>query len=239
MLWNSSEGKCLTLIGEATMKYIALDSCRKRGRTDALHFSMFHGEAVRTGIGPDSPISYSLGDNLSSPLLISMSGRFTPDVFMPSSCLVISRAVQESIGVIRNTELAPVVFPKLVNVQYAVGDFSYYESDYFLRDPSGHRSDLLLGQLPDDPALHSVPRSHMELVLPNMYRLKSIFADAREATVTLAHRTAPVVRFLYAPSSVAHYPAFWSGVFFIQRSVFDHFQSYIDWDYFTSADIDL
>jgi hypothetical protein len=178
-----------------------------------------------------------LGDDLISPLSISIADPIH-DIIMPSSSIVVSQAVREATGPIPNTALAPVEFSKIVNFKYSAGDFSYYQSKYFLQDPAGRRSDLLLGLLPDDPTLHSTA-SHLELVLPNMYRLKQQFADACEATVKLNHLTIPLVRFVFAPSAMAEYPAFWSRVCFFQRALFDRLEKFIDWDYFTSAEVDL
>src|SRR6266487_867882 len=153
------------------MRYVALDACRKPGRTDILQYSLFHGVAERDDAPfPTSP-SHSLGDDLLSPLKVCMGGNYIPHIFRPCASLVVSDTIRSTLSGIQNIEFMPICFRKLVNFPYRAGDFSYYESESFKNDPYHNRSDTLLKRLPDDSKLHVVDSSYSELVLPNMYRL--------------------------------------------------------------------
>lgn len=221
------------------MKYVALEACRKDGRTDMLHFSMFHGFATREGLEPGDSPTHFLGDDLSSPIQIVKSGAVYPHIFRPSLSLVVSDTIRGSLSHIQNIQFAPIQFRKLVNFVYQAGDFSYYQSSEFRQDPGRHQYNDLLERLPDDPALHVRDQTYSELILPNMYRLIDDSVDIRTMNIRMPHLTVEEVELSYSSTLLDRCPLFWAMVFLIDRNLFDGIEHHIDWDYFTSAEVDL
>ena len=86
------------------------------------HYDMFHGLAERDGREPPHDTRVYANTELPSPLMISRTGRSIPGICQPSSHLVVSEHYARPLSELHNVRLMPVVFKRLVDVEYLKGD---------------------------------------------------------------------------------------------------------------------
>ena len=143
-------------------------------RTNAFHYNMFHGESGKEGEEVPDWFSHSLYDDITDHLYIIRNGWSIPDIFQPTHCnLVVSEKVKDKLEGLNNLHFCPVKFKKLINLPYNAGDFSYYESAKFLRNPHKWRPDNILKNLPDDPELHAKVSQYYELAMASHWEVLS------------------------------------------------------------------
>lgn len=211
------------------MQLIAIMSCLVRGRTDMVHHSLFHGEAVRE----DKPFphypGHHLGDDLSLPLLVSVGANPLQEFFSPGISFVLSSRVRAALAGLPNVDFLPVQFQRLVNLACPVGDFSIPR----------HTLDLgsslsFLGKLPQCPHLYPV-EPYYELVIANAYRRAAADPTAYRLTVTFPSQTTSDVEIVFNDEILETYPIFWSMATVFRREVFDVLDNLavLDPDYFT------
>lgn len=218
------------------MRYIAVSRCRIKGKTDILHYLLFHGDASRNSIPDTKTASHFLNDDLSELMKIRCCGVNIPSVFQPDLSLVVSEDVKNILNTICNVKFAEVLFSKLVNYSYKVGDFSYYDSPQFKSDPNKNRSDKILDILPDDPNLHNFDKHWHELVVTNMARINN--SKSKSMSIRMPDIFEDI-EICYSPSHLNLYPIFWYDVILFNRSVFDLIFPYINLDFFSFAEVDL
>jgi hypothetical protein len=197
---------------------------------------MFHGDEIN---GPDqSSNAHLLGDDLSQPLRLIRTGRIVPHVFSPSVTLVVSADVREKLETLPHIDFLPVVFEKLVDYQFRAGDFSYFDLPAFRRNPAEANPETLLQRLPDIPELHSQIGSYYEVVVPRLGDIADNYTNLKHFSVKLEHCIGKVECDLSAEIIYA-YPIVWRYANIFSEEAFALVSPFIDWDYFSTATIEL
>jgi hypothetical protein len=217
------------------MDLVFVDTFTSSERINVFHYCMFHGEDERTGVTfPNSP-SHSLEGDLSEPILLSRNGTVIPDIFMPSTTLIVSAGVKEKLESLPNVVFLNVVFKKLVDYPYAADDFSYFQRPEYRRDPRKEDPETLIRRLPDCPALHRKSGAYFELVTCNAHVAKKEFRDLARVTF-LKPDLGEFVRTNVALSRemITKYPILWAegGILFTEDA-FARIRNHFDLAYFT------
>lgn len=134
------------------------------GQIDAYHFNMFHGLCERSDVSRPSNPCHFWGDDVTQPLLISRNCYNLPDVFLPSTSLIISEAVRTLLSG-ADVQVSEIRFAKLFNEPYAMGDYSY--QDRLEVDESFFS---YVDYLVDEPDLHKTVGMYYEVLAKNLYR---------------------------------------------------------------------
>ena len=231
------------------MKFIAIADTMdwKSKRMDVVHQLLFHGDAIRA----DAPVdpaeqvrvqgswSHSIGDDLSSPLLLTRSGLFVPPIFNPGIALVVREELYQRIYQFPRLTFADVQPLKLVNYWKPIGDFSFYDSTDPLIRRHMRRPDMLLDWMPNDPSLFaSFPKCY-ELVAYNMNKGQDDGIRSTTVSFVMNNDRETNVNFTYSSLTIDTYPLLWGSVFFIRRDLFDLLQDAIDYNHFSIRSIDL
>jgi hypothetical protein len=134
--------------------------------TGEIHSIMFHGEQERTDIRvpPGASGSHYIGDDLSSPLLVSRNVYKCPDVFMPGTSLIVSASVRQPLIGLPEIVFLRVEFAKLYYFPYVARDFSFYESSEYRRSPSSDAVQHLVDSLEDQKEAHQTIGAYYEIV---------------------------------------------------------------------------
>jgi hypothetical protein len=204
----------------------AVSNFLKRPIISAYHYDMFHGLAERDG--KESPHHRSPWANTESPspLLISRTIRHVPEISEPVTHLIVSERLADRLRRFPNIRLAPVLFKRLVDVEWRKGDMSWAKGGK--EDPSN-----VLRTLPDVPEFHQQIGSYFEV---QPYRWKDVldrYPSAKE--LTIEQRTPPmeeteVIR--VSPEMLTDYPMFWWGSVIVNPEVFDILDAHLDRDFF-------
>jgi len=152
----------------------------KKGKYDIFHYSMFHGE-----LKVDKTMT------VVNPLSITRNGRIVPDITCPLNHLIVSERARVRLKDLPWVEFRGVVFEKLVDYEWRLGDFSHYDEDSICRptpldeDP-GNVIETPIQRLPDVPSLHERIGQFYEMLVP-MYRDEDVLsAHGATARRTLA-----------------------------------------------------
>jgi len=130
---------------------------------DIFHYQMFHGD-----LKMDKAMS------VVEPLSITRNGRIVPDITCPLSRLIVSERAKRRLEGLPGVGFRGVVFEKLVDYEWRLGDFSHYDEDSIFRptpldeDP-GDVVENPLRRLPDTPELHERIGLFYELLVPCYY----------------------------------------------------------------------
>jgi hypothetical protein len=206
---------------------------------DVFHYCMFHGEASRPGIIFPMDPSHKLGSDLSQPLLLRCNAHRMPDVFYPHcKNLIVSESVRTALTDLPNIVFLPVIFEKLVDYPYAVGDFSYYDRPAFQKTPRKEDPETLIDRLPDVPALRGKIGSYYEMVVDWVTDIAHQYSDRRAAEFTVNKLgDDEIVQLPVSEQLLRDYPVAWGneGVLFSDQS-FSRIQKLIDWDFFRKSE---
>jgi hypothetical protein len=205
----------------------AVSNFINRPHVKSFHANMFHGLAERGGKEwPHDPKVWA-SSAPSSPLLISRTFRNVPEVFRPSRHLVVSERLAAALRQFTNIRLAPVIFKRLVDVDYRKGDMSWAQI-WGNVDPCE-----LLKTLPDVRDFHRQIGAYFEV---QAYRWRDFIDQYPSATeITIEEGTPPFQKANVLRVSVEmlnDYPIFWWGSIFVNQDVFKILQSSLDRDFF-------
>ncbi|WP_165249476.1 hypothetical protein [Paludisphaera soli] len=198
---------------------------------NVLHYYLFHGKDLNTSDG--RPIR---------PLQIMRSGRHTPDVTIVGGGLVVSSAVRSKLSRFKGVEYRPVHFKKLVDCDYPVGDFSYYDSGDFLADPFSHDPETLIDRLPDHPELHDHAGEHYEIVVPHYEDIKPDRFRAGSSIRVVVPEDDEYVDlgdgpFRVTRDMIQEYPIFQNGDFFVNGECAKLISEFIDSPFYKMAKV--
>ncbi len=199
----------------------------ERPLISSFHSAMFHGLGERDG--RESPHHRSPWANTESPspLLISRTIRHVPEISEPVTHLIVSERLAERLRRFQNIRLAPVLFKRLVDVEWEKGDMSWFD-EWGSTDPRE-----ILRTQPDVPKFHDRIGSFFEV---QTYRLKDIvdrYPSAKEMTIEV--RTPPtdgteVIR--VSPEMLTDFPMLWWYGIIVNPEVFDILDADLDRDFF-------
>jgi hypothetical protein len=100
------------------MKAFLIDGIILSDRINVFHYCMFHGEdELKSGTYKTNPSHY-LGEDLSDIVSLSRNGRAVPDVFMPSTSLIVSDRVMKMLQGLPNVIFLEVEFKKIIDFPY-------------------------------------------------------------------------------------------------------------------------
>lgn len=196
-------------------------------RVKSFHANMFHGLAERDG--KEYPHDTHVYANESSPsrLHISRTGTFVPDVCQPSNHLVVSSDLAEELSDLPNVRVLPVVFKRLVDVDFRTGDMAY-EEKWHDADPC-----TLLRTLPDVKEFHDRIGTYWELQGMRWNDIVSRYPDARE--LNMEHGTPPLDEagtIRLSRTMLEECPVICQWDIIVSESVFQTLAPSLDLDYF-------
>jgi len=152
---------------------------------------------------------------------------------MPSTHAVVKGCLAEKLRGFQNIRLVPVVFKRLVDMDWAKGDMSWPLGGY--RNPSD-----VLTTLPDVPEFHQQIGSYFEV---QTYRLKDILDRYPSAKgITIEFLTPPLQEAEVVPLSpemLTDFPIFWWGTPIVNSDVFDILDAHLDRDFFIVREYEL
>jgi len=193
----------------------------------AFHFDMFHGLAERDGKEPPHICPVWANSESFTPLQISRTIHRVPEISEPDGHLVVNERLVERLCGFQNIRLAPVVFKRLVDIEWEKGDMSWFETW------GNTDSTALLRTQPDVPEFHDRIGPFFEV---QTYRLNDIldrYPSAKE--ITIESRTPPlketeVIRI--SPEMLMHYPMLWWGSVIVNEQIFNILDASLDRDFF-------
>jgi hypothetical protein len=207
-------------------------------RINIFHYHLFHGECEDNESHKPLP-THQIGDDLSKPLVLSRDGWFVPHIFKVSTSLVISSEVKNALGELSNVVYLPVVFKKLVDYPFRAGDFSYFDTLEFRRDPRAADPEKLIKRLPDVPRLHAQVGDYFELVIGNYHFVMEKYANRRQIHYEYPYLGGQEPATLEVTEDMlASYPIMWAdGGYVLIEEVFARVREFLDLDYFTVTEV--
>ncbi len=220
------------------MKLFVVHTFTSSKRISVFHYHMFHGDCEGNESHKPLP-THKIGDDLSKPLILSRNGWFIPSIFKVATSLIVSSVVKDTLGDLSNVILLPVMFRKLVEYPFHAGDFSYYDTPEFRKNPRSADPAKLIKRLPDVPRLHSLVGEYFELVIGNHHFVKDQYPDRREIHYTFPYLGGQEPATLEVTDEMlASYPVMWAdGGFVFVEHVFDRIREYFDQEYFTVTEV--
>lgn len=174
--------------------------------------------------------------DLTRPIEVIRSGIKFPDVFFPASTVfVANQTVRDRLATLPNVKFAPVRFAKLVNVQIAVGDFSFYESQFYQQNASDLSMFRAFDFFPDEAELHSaIPSNFYEIICP---RLQDIEAQYSRVVLRPYSYGPPDYRktteLAVSARLLSDYPMVWGPPFILSEEAYSLVSECFPVDFFT------
>lgn len=223
--------RILAVIGYESMKIIALSKFTSSTVT-SFHYHMFHGRVL-----PTDYERYIQGQDLRRPLRLERNGWYMPDVFLPTTELVVSERVRSSLAHIQHARFDRVEFTKLVNQPFRLGDDSHYTPSKYegsvIPDPQ-----TLFDRLPDVSLIHSQIPPYYEMGVPRLNDVKSRYDEL----VSVSFRPKQSVRSVEISISrelIEAYKVVWCRHHLFDEETYRSISSYIDWDYFEATEFEV
>ena len=218
------------------MKLFIVAAVQTRGRVDVIHELLYHGKSERADFEIANKYSHYIGDDLSSPLLLTRSGSHVPPLFKPGNSIVVTKNVFEEIN--RKVSVAGVVAKpkKLINRWLPAGDTSYLKSKEFAY--LGFRPDKVLEKTPNDPSLFDDFPSCFELVAFNTATDPTPEKDF-EFNFRLKRNDLISVKRMVTKANLEKYPLTLCGVPFMRFDLFAILEKYIDPNYFEVIEMEI
>ena len=209
--------------------YIIWTPTYAKSRFNILQYYMFHGKCSRDAAG-----------NIRTPLALIRNGRLIPDVFCPGLTMVVSERVRRCIEQIPGIAFRDVIFEKLVDFDYQVGDFSYFNTTEYRANPEREDPEMLIERLPDVKSFHESVGRNFELVIPSYEDIRTSHMGDNELTVRIPEAKEHV--FLSEPFAVTrrmieNTPIFRNGEFFVNGQFLDYTRDFLDRDFFRVEEV--
>ena len=210
----------------------------ERGLFNIFHYKMFHGIAELKG-DPNATCHF-VGDDLSIDLLVRRNGLVVPPIFQPGLSIIVSNRVKSSLSGLANIIFVPVVFHKLVNYPFAIGDFSYFDQADYLQDPVQFDPETLIDRLPDVPALHARVDSYYEIVVPIDNRIASQYSDLQTVQVPQGSPSSDQWEdALLSEAMFSDYPIIWAWELLFTDRAFAIIEPFLDWNFYYHSVLQL
>jgi hypothetical protein len=191
------------------------------------HASMFHGLAEREGRVHPHDAKVWASSSVVNPLVVSRTVCNVPDISQPSTHLVVSERIANSLKTFKNIRLVPVVFKRLVDVEYKTGDMSW-QSQWGTRDPNS-----LLRELPEADVTKRNIGTFYEMLT---YRLNDVSGQyPTAASIVIEQRTPPMQvteDISISKEMLADYPSLWWGSVIMSEELFAVLDPHLDRDFF-------
>ncbi len=203
-------------------------------RIKSFHYDMFHGLAEREGKeSPHDPVVWADVES-ASPLIISRTIHRIPPICQPSNHLVVSEAVANQLKTFHSLRIAPVLFKRLVDVDYVKEDMDWGER-WGWGDPCD-----LLRTLPDNPEFHGRIGRYFEIRTWAWKDVIDNYPSAKE--ITIVERTPPmeeesVIRL--CPQMLQDYPILAYGVKLLSEQAFAVLDPNLDRDFFLVREYEI
>jgi len=192
------------------------------------HACMFHGWAERDGKGFPHDTKVWANSEAPSNLMVSRTVRNIPNVCRPSTHLVVCNRLAEQLQNVPGTRILPVIFKRLVEIEYAKGDMTW--DRYGDCDPRE-----LLRTMPDVAEFHGKIGTYSEI---QTWRLKDVvdrYESCRE--IEIESGTPPMeetVTICVSEQIMHDYPILYETgrSVLVEESVFEVLDDCIDRDFF-------
>lgn len=192
------------------------------------HATVFHGLARRQG----HTMHLWANSNTLSPLLITHSGTYLPPIFRPDAHLVVSEECAIRLRSLGNIKLLPVVFEKLVDVDYPASIAEW------LRRWGHSEPTSILASQPNRSSLHDTAGSYFE-VLPYHYR-DAVIHYPNTSAIDVVVGTPPLdskVRLQASEELFAEFPIIWfEGSHILSEMAFRILDKYISPEHFITRE---
>lgn len=211
------------------MKVFGVQAVRTTGKVDILHHQLFHGDSERADFAVSKKYSHFVGEDLSSPLLLTRSGTFVPPLFQTGTSFVVTQNVFDEINSLVSVAGVVAKPKKLINCWFPAGDYSYLTSKkfpYLRKWP-----DKVLEKTPNDPSLFDDFPKCLELVAFNTATDPTPEKDF-EFNFTLKRNDLISVKRKVSEANLKKYPLTWCGVPYLRFDLFEIVEKYIHPDYF-------
>ena len=222
------------------MKLAYLDTFTMSERINVFHYCMFHGEASRQGSSFLLNAAHSLDDDFSDPICLSRNGTKIPDVFKPTTNLVVAFHVKEKLEQLPGIAFCPVAFAKLIDFPYQAGDFSYFSTVKYRLNPTKEDPETLIARLPNCPHLHHKAGKYYELVVDANWKI-----EQRYDHLSLVRFVKPylcqsqIVELKLSRQMLADHPIFWvEGGILLTAMAFRLLSDHLDRDYFSVTEFE-
>jgi hypothetical protein len=200
----------------------------------SFHASMFHGLAERDGKEVPHEVQVWASSDSVTPLTISRTVHGVPEISQPSTHLVVSERIANQLREFKNIRLCPVVFKRLVDVEYKKGDMSW-ESRWGTGDP-----DSLLRELPEIVGDRRNIGTFFEMLTHRLKDIAGQYPSAR--SVTIEQGTPPMQvseNVTLSSEMLTDYPALWRGSVLMNERLFAILDACLDRDYFVVRKYDV
>ena len=216
------------------MKFIVVQNILSGKKINILHSLIFHGDYEVT---LESHIN-RISEKKYRPLEISKGGHVWPNIMMPVGSMIISNKVKDTLSGISHIDFAKLKFAKLIDANYAPGDFSYFETEAFKKNPYKMRADKILERMPDIKSLHKNQESqYSQLVMPvGRYDAKNK-ESLKEFLLEIPYCTS--VRCVFSNELSERYDIYNGGAIVIKRPLFDKISHFFDFDFFSYIEYDF
>lgn len=210
------------------MKFIVVKNILSGKKIDVLHSLIFHGAyEVKIGMHVNR-----ISEKKYHALEISRGGHVWPFIMMPVGTMIISNKVKESLKEISNIDFAQIKFLKLIDANYEPGNFSYFETEAYKKNPFKMRPDEILKRMPDTKALHKNQESqYSELVMPVGCVDVKNKEDLKKVLLKIPHCTS--VRCEFSKELTEKYDLYYGGAIVIKKWLFDKISHFFDFEFFS------
>lgn len=218
------------------MKLYIVEAVQTQGRVDLIHTRLYHGISERPDFETARKHSHYIGDDLSSPLLLTRSGSYVPPLFKPVNSIIVTKNVFDEIN--RKVSVAGVVAKpkKLINRWLPAGDTNYLNSKEFAY--LGLRPDKILEETPNDPTLFDDFPTCLELVAFNIGTDPTPDKDF-ELNFKLKKIEMFSVKRMVSKANLEKYPLTWCAVPLMRFDLFEIVEKYINPDYFEVIEMEI
>lgn len=215
----------------------SIDTFTSSDRIYEFHYLMFHGLSRQLDATGEESI-HRFGGDLSVPARLKSNAYNIPDISIRSTNLIVSDRVREAIGQRPNVSFCRVIFEKMIHYPYRPGDFSYYNTPEFLRNPNKYDPKSLFDRLPHRPDLVAAVGPYWEVVVPVL----SSVAGSYKPTFQLRCEPSDIdgeIELDLSADLLKDYCMFWCECNFFDSSIYEAIRSYVNLDYFTLNTYDL
>jgi hypothetical protein len=204
-------------------------------RIQEFHYCMFHGLAERDGKEvPHDPSVYANTSSF-SPLMISRTGHAVPDISKQSSHLVVAESYRERLEQFPHIRLVPVIFRRLVDIEYCKGDDTSWREKWGDVDPN-----QLLRTLPDVPRFHEQIGRYYEVQTWRRCDVVDRYPSAED--FTMISGTPPMAKdwtVRVSREMLEDYPILCGAEILLNERAFGILQGGIDRDFFIVREYDF
>lgn len=201
--------------------------CIQFPRIRSFHVNMFHGLASRSGRDYPRDKTIWASDPLGPELCIKRTTCSVPEVCQPSTHLVVSDHLAKQLSGLSNIRLVPVVFDRLVDVEYKAGDHSWFQR-WGGEDPCD-----LIRRLPNVAPEASSIGKHYEVQCCRLRDVDHLYSDGKDLTISVGTPPGEETAIIRVSAKLLlDFPILWAADILVNEEAYRIIGPAIDLDYF-------